>query len=199
MHCMQLSAKSQMDYYTVKNKKNCWSNCNLKIAISASPFSSILHALNSWIHNGWWKICWEFLRVQTCGLAASSRILSIFSIIGCGFTTDDGKYAENSWDSKTTGLHPSWKGVTNYNWSFMLCSLINFCLKPWSYTHHITCSLPAFSRIFIKFWANSSGSIVFKLFDTLCPRLLYWAAAHSSRTKNDRIRHASADHPARRF
>jgi len=142
----------------------------VKIAISASPFSSIQHGLNSWIHNGWWK------------------------------------YAENSWGcSKTTGLRPSWnkewdwKGVTNYNWSFMICSLINFCLKPWSYTRHTTCSLPAFSRIFIKFCANSSGSIVFKLFDTLCPRLLHWAAAHSSRTKNDRIRHASADHPARRF
>jgi hypothetical protein len=116
------------------------------------------------------EICWEFLRIQ-----------------------QDHRFAP----LMKQGI--DWKGVTNYNWSFMICSLINFCLKPWSYTRHTTCSLPAFSRIFIKFCANSSGSIVFKLFDTLCPRLLHWAAAHSSRTKNDRIRHASADHPARRF
>jgi hypothetical protein len=32
--------------------------------------------------------------VQTCGLAASSRILSIFSIIRCGFTN----LAHNAWE-----------------------------------------------------------------------------------------------------
>ncbi len=37
------------------------------------------------IHNGWWKICWEFLRMQQDHRFAPSRILSIFSTIRCGF------------------------------------------------------------------------------------------------------------------